>query len=90
MTVCHTHQERGRVEAWQYTGQDFEKWPDWVRALYEGRPGVQPKHARIGNWALRDEDGYFWRWICDDLFTARYEPIASEMRPDPVHSREKI
>lgn len=69
--IRHTHQERGKVEAWHYSGQPKEQWPDWVTSHYRH---VDHK-PRKGRWAIRDDEGYFWRWLGPDKFTAIYEPL---------------
>lgn len=64
------------IEAWQYTGQPYEEYPDWVRSwidrVYQG--GTLPK-PRLNNYALRDDEGYFWRWMRPDQFDRTYERI---------------
>jgi hypothetical protein len=72
--IVPTH--RNRVypfEAWQYKGQPFEKWPDWVRSKYADTP--LPTHLKPGMWALRDDEGYMWRWMANESFDAQYEPL---------------
>lgn len=75
--IRHTHRTREQVEAWAYVGQPFEEWPDWLRSHYENRPGVQPKSARIGHWALRDDEGYFWKWLHPEIFERRYVALTA-------------
>jgi hypothetical protein len=72
-----THRPRGAIEAWQYRGQKFEHWPDWLRSYYLANPRTDPNKARRFNWALRDDEGYFWRWMRPELFADRYETITA-------------
>lgn len=64
------------IEAWLYNGQKFAEWPDWIRSKMEATYGVgnvpkPPRHA----YALRDEEGYFWRWMDKEKFERQYEPF---------------
>lgn len=74
--VVVTHRQKGDIEAWLYTGQPFEEWPDWVQSHY-GYGGRDPKNARSGNWALRDDEGFFWKWMHPEHFDRAYEPISA-------------
>lgn len=69
--IRFTHRRRERIEAWLYTGQPDSEWPDWVQSHYRYYHGPNP---RKGRWAVRDEEGYFWRWFDADKFTEMYEP----------------
>lgn len=60
------------IEAWEYTGQPHAEWPDWVLSKYHLRE--LPK-VKKGVWALRDDEGYFWRWMDAEDFNRRYEPF---------------
>lgn len=70
--VKPTHRQRGEVEAWFYAGQPKEEWPDWVRSHFQGSTAATP---RAGRWAVRDEEGYFWRWYDAEKFNQLYERI---------------
>jgi hypothetical protein len=67
----------GPIEAWQYTGQPYDQWPDWVRSkiesVYQG-PGNIPR-PRKGDYALRDDEGYFWKWMREEKFEYHFEPL---------------
>jgi hypothetical protein len=69
--VTHQLRERGEVEAWFHDGRPFDECPDWVKSHFYGRPIGHHK----GRYALRDEEGYFWRWIDAKLFNERYQRI---------------
>lgn len=71
--IAHTHRSSEKIQAWQYRGQKFANWPDWVRSHFQHR-SEPPKPGR-GTWAIRDDDGFFWRWLRDDIFQARYEAL---------------
>lgn len=62
------------IEAWYCGGQPFEMWPDWIRSHYNFSG---PPEGRKGKWALRDDEGYFWRWMANDQFIMRYEPLSA-------------
>lgn len=78
--IVPTHQLRRTpaIEAWLYSGQPFAQWPDWLRSGMEASygPGNVPKPPRHA-WALRDDEGYFWRWMKLDEFERRYEPAVA-------------
>lgn len=63
------------IEAWLYTGQPITEWPDWVLSKMEAVHGPYniPK-PRLQKYALRDDEGYFWRWMLKSEFERRYEP----------------
>lgn len=67
----HIHR-RTPIEAWFYHGQSEERWPDWVRSAFQDRPMYRP---RLNRWALRDDEGYFWRWMDQDKFDDLFEPL---------------
>lgn len=71
--VKPTHRKRETVEAWLYTGQPQEQWPDWVRSHFINK-GIAIRKSAKWRWAVRDDEGYFWRWFDADTFTERYEP----------------
>lgn len=66
------------IEAWLYSGQPLVEWPDWLRSHMEAYHGAGnvPKPARH-RYALRDEEGYFWRWMEKEKFEEQYEPFAA-------------
>ena len=68
------YRHRGEVEAWFNPGHPFDEWPDWVRSYYLGRHMAIPR-GLTGMYAIRDEDGYFWRWMKADAFSRLYERI---------------
>jgi hypothetical protein len=76
--IVTTHRLRPppSIEAWQYIGQPYVEYPDWVRSKLESvyLGGKIPKpHMR--QWAFRDDEGYFWRWMGDAEFTQKYEAL---------------
>jgi hypothetical protein len=73
-SINPTHiQRRTPIEAWFYHGQPQSQWPDWVRSQYENRVGLA--RPRKNRWALRDDEGYFWRWMDQDQFDATFAPL---------------
>lgn len=66
-----THRSRGIIEAWFYDGRALSECPDWVQAHCRGH--LAPN--RIGRYAVRDDEGYFWMWMTADLLNQRYERI---------------
>jgi len=71
--IVPTHQPRVvPIEAWQYNGQKFANWPDWVQSQF---PGPNKPRKTRGTWALRDDEGYFWRWMDKETFALRYESL---------------
>lgn len=76
--VVPTHKLRAPpIEAWQYTGQPIDQFPDWVLSHYQhkGIDIARSVQNREGAWALRDDEGYFWRWMSPPDFEWRYEKI---------------
>lgn len=71
-----THRSRGSVEAWRYDGQSQDAWPDWVRSHFVNRE-IEITKSRIGSYAVRDDDGYFWKFMKADLFHQFYESIST-------------
>jgi len=75
--VTHRRIPPPPIEAWQYRGQPYEEFPDWVRswieAVYVGGPRPKPKKF---HYALRDDEGYFWKWMNPERFGNEYEPIS--------------
>jgi len=63
------------VEAWLYTGQPKERWPDWVRSHFENIPTVPVPNFRKPRYAVRDDEGYFWRWLDVEKFESMYEKL---------------
>lgn len=72
--IAPTHRPRGELEAWFNDGRPFEAWPDWIRSHYVNRR-LAPPENKSGKFALRDDEGYFWRWIDAGSFNRAYEPI---------------
>lgn len=71
VTTTHQLRERGEIEAWFYDGRPISACPDWIQSHFQNRDF----EARAGRYALRDEDGYFWRWMDAAEFNRRYERI---------------
>jgi hypothetical protein len=69
-----THRNRAfPIEAWQFTGQPYSTWPHWILDQYANST-MKPKPER-GTWALRDDEGDFWRWMDARTFADRYEAL---------------
>jgi hypothetical protein len=69
------YRQRGEVEAWFYDGTTpFEQWPDWIRSHYiNNQKRAGPTGREKNHYALRDKEGFFWRWMKADLFDLAYE-----------------
>lgn len=61
------------IEAFFYAGQAFEECPDWLQSKFQFEREI-PKRA-VGRYALRDEEGYFWRWMDANEFNCKYVRI---------------
>lgn len=61
------------IEAWFCAGQPFAECPDWVQSKFQSDRKI-PSRA-IGHYALRDDEGYFWRWMDAVEFKCKYERI---------------
>lgn len=60
------------VEAYFWTGEPYANTPDWLRAKF----GFQELVERpISRYALRDEEGNFYKWMDADKFRFLYERI---------------
>jgi hypothetical protein len=69
--LTHRLRELGQVEAWFYDGRPLESCPLWLANHFAGRP----IEHHMGRWALRDEEGGFWRWMDAAKFNEQYERI---------------
>lgn len=73
-----THRNKPHpFEAWLFTGQPPEQWPDWMQSKYpdpESQERVLLCHE--GRYAIRDEEGYFYRWMDAEVFVTRFEPLS--------------
>lgn len=60
------------IEAWFYAGKPYAEAPDWVRAKFSLQELLE---RPIGRYALRDEEGKFWKWLDANKFNEFYERI---------------
>lgn len=60
------------IEAWFYAGQPYAKMPDWIKARFSLEEMMERPTCR---YALRDEDGEFYRWIDAADFNRQYVRI---------------
>lgn len=60
------------IEAWFYAGQPYAEMPDWIRERFSLEEMME---RQVGRYALRDEDGEFYRWMDPKEFKCRYERI---------------
>lgn len=73
-----THRKKEVVEAWRCPASVGPgNTPDWVQSHYRvtGVDLTRSLAQRTGRWAIRDDEGYFWRWMKDAQFRELYEPI---------------
>lgn len=61
------------IEAWFYAGQLFAECPDWVQSKFQFEAKIP--NGNVGRYALRDDEGYFWRWMDAVEFNRKYERI---------------
>jgi hypothetical protein len=68
-------------EAWRYTGQPRDEWPNWVRSwvYYEGPTAVLSRRSGKqwlypGEWLVRDLDGDP-EWLTHEQMVREYEEL---------------
>lgn len=68
-----THRLRTHcIEAWFWSGQSYNEAPDWIKAKFNFQELVE---RPIGRYALRDEEGNFYKWMNAISFRELYERI---------------
>lgn len=64
------------IEAFFYAGQPMAECPDWLQSKFQVNGDVAKiEKKNIGRYALRDDEGYFWRWMDASEFRCKYERI---------------